>query len=228
MSSVCTVPADGYTVHALSMGTHTGTHVDAPYHFFADGKTLDEIDLACFLGRAVIVDVRHLALERKAEIGWTDVESALAAKLSEIGPRAEGKIDIVLFWTGWDAHWGTENYFAHPYFAKQVAEELRDSGVGLIGVDTLSPDETVLPGEVRGEGMRPEPQFDMHGVFLGAGRLICENLTNLGRLAAAGGDRGGDSDVWVSLMPLSIKSADGAPVRAYGWRNGVTGQTRCL
>ncbi|KAG2050884.1 putative cyclase [Suillus hirtellus] len=214
MHSVCNIPNDGYTVHAVSLGTHTGTHVDAPFHFFVQGQKLHELSLERFVGRAVVVDVRHLACARR-RIEWRDVRECLdrtRGTIASLGPRSEGKIDMVLFWTGWDGWWSEQKYFDHPYFGRDVAEELVEMGVQLVGVDTLSPDETVL---VPDGGKQKEDAFAMHEVLLGRGCLICENLTNLGELV--GRNSGEGADVWVSLAPLSLHGADGAPVRAFGW-----------
>lgn len=214
MHSVCNIPTDGYTVHAVSLGTHTGTHVDAPFHFFAQGQKLHELSLERFVGRAVVVDVRHLACAR-GRIEWRDVRECLdrtRGTIASLGPRSEGKIDMVLFWTGWDGWWSEQKYFDHPYFGKDVTEELVEMGVQLVGVDTLSPDETVL---VQDGGKEKEDAFAMHGVLLGRGCLICENLTNLGELVGRNSEEG--EEVWVSLAPLSLHGADGAPVRAFGW-----------
>lgn len=201
-------------VHALSLGTHTGTHIDAPFHFFPSGQKLHEIPLAQFVGRAAILDVRHLARDR-GKISWADVTSggrdATASALSRIGSRTNGKADIVLFWTGWDVHWGTPVYFSHPYFVRDVATALYDLGAKIVGVDVLSPDET--PAD---ENAETEHGWGMHQTLLGRGVLICENLKGLGELVGAGG--GGEEETWVGLVPLSVHNADGAPVRAYGWK----------
>ncbi|KAI6029343.1 putative cyclase [Pisolithus microcarpus] len=209
-SPISDAPPMVITVHELTCSTHTGTHVDTPFHFFHGGAKLSDIPLERFVGRAVVLDVRHAAHPRK-KIGWADVDvECNSAGLRQIGPRSEGKVDIVLLWTGWDTHWDTPTYFAHPYFAREVAERLRDLGVGMVGLDTLNPDET--PADAS-EGGGPGDGFGGHEVLLGAGRLICENLRGLGTLA-------GDSvsEAWVSIVPLLISGSDGSPVRAYGWR----------
>lgn len=209
-------------VHALLLGTHTGTHIDAPFHFFPSGQKLHEIPLAQFIGRAIVLDVRHLARDR-GRISWADMTDArtdtgagtiggpaaasMAAAISRIGSRTEGKADIVLLWTGWDVHWGTPRYFSHPYFSRDVATALCDLGAKVVGVDTLNPDET--PAE---ENAESTDGMGMHETLLGHGVLICENLKGLGELTS------GEEETWVSLMPLSIHGADGAPVRAYGWK----------
>jgi len=193
--------------HELALSTHTGTHVDAPFHFFPDGAKLSEIPVDRFVGRAVVLDVRPAARAR-ARIDWADVDTACnKASLEQIGPRSEGKVDIVLLWTGWDAHWDTPTYYAHPYFSREVSESLRNMGAQLVGMDTLGPDET--PGDEAGE-VNSE-SFAAHEVLLGGGRIICENLRRIGSLV-------GDEEVWISMVPLSVRGSDGSPVRAYGWR----------
>ncbi|KAI9568888.1 putative cyclase [Boletus coccyginus] len=223
MNLACSFPLNAANtvihVHALSLGTHTGTHIDVPFHFFPSGQKLHEIPLAQFVGRAAILDVRHLARDR-GKISWADVtnggdgrgtQALMARALSRIGPRTDGKTDIVLLWTGWDVHWGTPAYFSHPYFARDVATALHDLGAKIVGVDVLSPDET--PAD---ENAEIEHGWGMHQTLLGRGVLICENLKGLGELVGAG--RGGEEETWVSLVPLSVHNADGAPVRAYGWK----------
>ncbi|KAI6046387.1 putative cyclase [Pisolithus marmoratus] len=195
--------------HEFTCSTHTGTHVDAPFHFFPDGAKMDDIPLERFVGQAVVLDVRHAAHPRK-KIGWADVDvECNSASLHQIGPRSEGKTDIVLFWTGWDAYWDTPRYFEHPYLAREVAERLRDMGVGMVGLDTFNPDESLADAI---ENDKPDYGLVAHQVLLGAGILICENLRGVGSLI---GDSG---DAWVSIVPVNIGGSDGSPVRAYGWR----------
>lgn len=54
-----TLARQGYSVHRLELGTHTGTHLDAPAHFYAGGQTVDQIPLSALVGRTVVIDVRH-------------------------------------------------------------------------------------------------------------------------------------------------------------------------
>jgi len=146
-------------------------------------------------------------------IDWVALSSSTTtvSALSQVGSRAEGKADIVLLWTGWEVHWGTPKYFAHPYFSREVAGKLRDHGARIVGVDVLSPDETPVD-----ENTETNHGWGVHEVLLGSGVLICENLRGVGDLVDVGGSEG--EEVWASLMPLSIHGADGAPVRAYGWK----------
>jgi arylformamidase len=52
------VAEQGYSVHRLEMGTHTGTHLDAPAHFHPNGRTLDQIPPSKLVGRVVVIDAR--------------------------------------------------------------------------------------------------------------------------------------------------------------------------
>ncbi|KAL4079194.1 putative cyclase [Scleroderma citrinum] len=203
-SSPCMV----VVTHELTLSTHTGTHVDAPFHFFPDGARLSEIPFEQFVGRAVVLDVRHAARAWGC-IDWADVDIACnTTSLAQIGARSSGKVDIVLLWTGWDVHWDTPTYYAHPYFSRGVAESLRNLGAQVVGVDMLGPDGTP---EAEAAGQVTSDSFAVHEVLLGSGRIICENLRGIGSLV-------GDDEAWISMVPLNVQGADASPVRAYGWR----------
>ncbi|KAK7036507.1 hypothetical protein VNI00_011704 [Paramarasmius palmivorus] len=185
-----TIPKDGYSVHTLSLGTHTGTHVDAPSHWFKDGKTIDQIDLNVLVGKARIIDLREFVGKGERKVTWDVIEPFLTGT---------GGVKIVVIRTGWSQYWGTPRYLEkYPFVSRHAAEELVRRGVEVLGVDTLSPDEIEGP-----EG------YGVHEVILGAGRIIAENL-NLNELD----DR---EEVMVSFAPLSLAGCDGAPVRAIGW-----------
>jgi kynurenine formamidase len=77
-------------VLALELGSHTGTHVDAPYHFEADGERLEDLDLGRFLGPAVIADVTGHG--DREPIGW----DALSPHAERMRPGT-----ILVLRTGW-------------------------------------------------------------------------------------------------------------------------------
>ena len=84
----------GYSISRLSMGTHTGTHVDAPSHFIKDGKSLGEISLRRFVGKCVVVDRfdpdRMLGYSRVIIKGHCKLNPEQAGKLIEMGVRLVG------------------------------------------------------------------------------------------------------------------------------------------
>jgi len=194
-----TITSDGYNLHTFSLTSHTGTHLDAPYHFFELGKTVNRIPLEWLVGRPVVVDL--LGMEDRQEITW-DALKAHEGEMVERSRRAGG--GILLIRTGWSAHWCTPRYNDHPFLSRGAAVEILKRGIRIIGVDTLSPDETATSeAETKGG-------FGVHEEVLGMGGVFVENLTNLGELIGG--------EYTVSLVPLSIEGCDGAPVRAFAWR----------
>jgi kynurenine formamidase len=152
---------DGYRVTALSLGSHTGTHVDAPSHTEPDGKTLGDFPLDTFRFDAQMIDVRR---DARAPIDVDDFPTATDA-------------DLLVFHTGWDDHWGTDRYRDHPYLTAAAGEWCVEHDYH-VATDALNVDPTPSPN-----ASDEEPSgFGAHHALLGAGRLIYENLTGLERL----------------------------------------------
>ncbi len=179
----------GVVVHGLQLGTHTGTHLDAPSHSIAGGDTVDSLDLARLVAPLHLVDVTAIAAPSR-RIALAEV----ASQLDAVQPGA-----IVVFRTDWSARFGQPDYLEHPYLDVAIAERLRAAGVTVVGVDTLSPDRTDPTAE--------SAELPFHEVFLGAGGVIIENLTNLSAIDPARGP-------WISALPLPFTGLDGSPVRA--------------
>lgn len=179
------IESDGYRVSAIRMGSHSGTHVDAPSHTEPDGKTVDELPVDRFRFDAHLIDCSGL-------------EPREAVDRSRLPDAPD--VDLVLFRTGWDIHWTEDRYVDHPYLGSGVASWCRMHGYS-VGVDCLNPDPT--PSASASEN---EPSgVPVHRAVLGAGNLIIENLTNLSGLP---------EQFELHAMPLPIVSGDGAPVRA--------------
>ncbi|MGW2255238.1 cyclase family protein [Kitasatospora sp. NPDC001660] len=211
-----TTATAGVNVLALHLGSQSGTHVDAPYHVDVTWPTLDGLPLERFTGPAVVADLR--GLEPRAAV----TPELLAPVLERAGEGA-----VLLLATGWARHWGTEAYFAHPALTADAAEAIVTAGFRTVGVDALSVDPTPDPGpgdpavaallaDLADEHDQPatdEPTLAAHRVLLGApgGGVIAENLTDLRALLDA---QEAGLPVEVSLFPLRLVAADGAPVRA--------------
>ncbi|KAG5646213.1 hypothetical protein DXG03_004039 [Asterophora parasitica] len=193
-SQCATVANDGYSVHVLSFSTHTGTHIDVPSHFIANGKTIDQIPLPSLINPLVVVDLTHLDLQNRQIITWEDIKPSA----DRLGPGV-----TVVLRTGWDAYWSSPKYYEHPFLAKDAAQRIVETGVRVVGVDTFSPDETPY------QGVGGEHGFAVHEVILGAGGIIAENLTNLAAL---------DGHSHIALVPLNVEGSDGSPVRAFAWK----------
>jgi kynurenine formamidase len=176
---------DGVDVAALHLGSHTGTHLDAPSHCIEGGRTTARITLGELIGDGLIVHLQALA--PRATYGLPEIEAVLDGGLPDQLPP------IVVFDTGWATHVGSESALDHPVLSVDAATLLVRRGMRVLAVDTLSPDPT-------GAGA----DFPVHQVVLGADALIVENLCNLEGLPAG---------VRIGFFPLPI-DADGAPVRA--------------
>lgn len=178
---------DGVSVQWLGTSTHTGTHVDAPRHFDADGATIDDLSLDRFAGRGVVLDVE------RAEPGPIGPD-----ELAGAGGTVEAD-DVVLVRTGWGDRYGTPEYARYPWLTADAADWLLERGVNLLGVDTRSPD--------RLRAMRPDDwdAYPVHRLLLPAGTLIAESLRLPERLA---GER-----VEVFGFPIDVRGGDGAPAR---------------
>jgi kynurenine formamidase len=182
-----TIAVDGFNLLAVSMGSQTGTHVDAPFHFQEGGARIDELDLSLFVGPGVVVDLTgHQA---RQPIGW----DAVAPYAHRFGPGR-----IVLLHTGWSAHLGTDRYYDHPYLTADACARMLDLGVRTFLLDAVNIDETP-------DADHPGVGFPVHHLIAAAGGVIGENLRNLELV---------DFDPFISCLPLRLTGADGAPVRA--------------
>ncbi len=115
---------DGYTDHYVSVGTHVGTHVDAPAHMLANAKTLDQIPVEQFVGRG-----RYIKVDNKT----FDLEAVKNADIQQG--------DIVLFHTGMsDVYHETAYYEDYPAIPKEIADYLVETKVKMVGVDMCSVD----------------------------------------------------------------------------------------
>jgi kynurenine formamidase len=183
-----TIAVDGVNVLNVHIGSHSGTHVDAPYHFIENGERIDTMDVRLFFGLAVVMDVRGKGPRERIT-----VEDLRPYE----GRLSEGVVAVLR--TGWDEHYGTARYYDHPFLDRRAAQLIVDAGVRTVAIDALNVDETVL------EGPHPEG-YPAHHLILGAGGVIAENLTNLEAVDFP--------DPFLSLLPVRLGGSDGAPVRA--------------
>ncbi|MEU4595909.1 cyclase family protein [Nocardia sp. NPDC023988] len=178
---------DGVNVLRVHLGSQSGTHVDAPAHLDDSLPTLDQLPLERFVGPARIVDAR--SAPARTAIGPTLFDVDLPAAT------------IVLIATGWASRWGTPDYFTHPYLHPEAAQLLVDKGIRTIGIDAPSIDPSGVD----------DSDLPAHRILCGAHAVIAENLTALDELSNA--QAAGES-IEVSLFPLPLRGADGAPIRA--------------
>lgn len=183
----------------LDMPTHIGTHLDAPSHFVADGATIDQVPASALIGRAYCVQVLR---DEPDPVSANDIRSALAAHDVTLS-----RGDALLVRTGWDDRYGEPDYVdRHAYLAVDAARWAVETGLRLVGVDTITPE---YPMGLRSPGYT----HDVHGALLGSGVLIVENLV-LHEIP----------DQWVTLFvgALAVLHGDGAPARVLAVTDGAT------
>jgi len=183
-----TIERDGFNLMSITMGSQSGTHVDAPYHFDDDTKKIDEVPLPLFVGPATVLNCGELSARQAI------TTQLLGRQLDGVQPG-----DIVLFKTGWSKHYGTDEYFNNPYIDAALVRDLLARGVLTFGLDAINIDETP-------DDSHPGVGFPVHHLIAKAGGVICENLTNLESINF---DR-----PLVSILPMKFIGIDGAPVRA--------------
>ena len=159
---------DHYTLHQWKTGLHAGTHMDAPMHLLDDPRKICDFSLERCMAPGVLLSDLDRIPEEEIPLGAA-----------------------VLFETGMDALYGTEEYYKnHPAVSEELCAYLLSRQVKMVGVDAPSPDHVPFP---------------VHKRLMEMGVPILENLTNLHLL------RG--EKFTLMAFPLKI-AAEGSPVRA--------------
>jgi arylformamidase len=180
---IAQVEQDGYAMSEYRLINHIGTHVDAPAHQIAGGDSLDQIELDRLVTDAVVLDVSD---REPGSLSPRDLEPHLEK-------IREG--DIVFLYSNNGRHWGSEAYWrGWSYPDAEGARTLIEKGISAIGFDGPSADPV------------DSTTFDLHRIWLGAGRLIIENATNLDQLPER---------AQVVVAPLKVRDANGAPARIF-------------
>jgi arylformamidase len=141
---------DPYSLTALSLGSHTGTHVDPPCHFIEGGATIDAVDLGALNGPCQVVEVP----EDAERIG------------PEVAEAVPAGTERVLFRTANSDRWAERLRFFRDFVGLDAAAavRLRERGVRLVGLDALSIEND------------PAARFPVHHELLGHGVLILEGI----------------------------------------------------
>lgn len=179
----------------LSLGTHSGTHIDGASHFIPGGRSIDRVDLAELVGPA-------------RSIVFPDRSPGSAIGADEISKQLGGeRVERVLMRTDWSRHWGSERYYQdYPYLTVQACELLVERGVRVFGADTPSVDD------IRQSGPTCSPDSPNHKLLLAAGVSLLEYLTNLAGLRRR--------EFTLVAAPLRVDNGDGAPARIFAIEEG--------
>ena len=181
-----TLEKDGYNLELLFLSSHTGTHIDAPYHFLKKGQKIHQIVTRRLVTEAILIKIRKGANQ---SITKTDIQKF---------EKKYGRIDdgsTVIFHTGWQKNLKKESYFLkNPGLAVSAAKYLASKKINLVGIDSPSID------------LGKDSKFSVHHILAKSGILIVENLANLEKI---------NSEMFhLIVAPLKLKNATGSPVRA--------------
>jgi kynurenine formamidase len=178
-----------FHVQQIKMHAGIGTHIDAPSHCIPQGKSVADLDLNDLISPCVMIDV-----SKKAGEGYSVSANDLKEFEEKHGTISEGSFVIV--YTGWDQFWDNpQKYrcnYRYPSLTEEFAKHLLERNVTGIGMDTLSPD-------------RPEDDFPVHRIILGAGKYIVENIAHAKQLPPV--------SAFSLVMPIKIAGGTEAPIR---------------
>lgn len=172
-----------------------GTHIDAPSHFFPNGVHIDEICVEDLVAPLCIIDL----------LGELRPNSQIDIREIETYEKNYGEItagSFVVAHTGWWRNWGFSGKYRNlnekgeiivPTITAEAGKLLLKRQVLGIGIDTLSPDP--YWGD-----------YPIHNLFLGAGKYIIENLTNLDHVPKKG--------AYLLSLPLKIREGTESPIRS--------------
>jgi arylformamidase len=175
-------PGTEFAIDRISMVGNTGTYLDSPYHRYPDGTDLAGLPLTAVADLPIVV-------VRPAGGGARGIEPAALAAVDMAGAA-------VLLHTGWDRHWGTEEYGRDaPFLTEAGAGMLANGGAALVGIDSVNIDDASATD-------RPA-----HSILLGAGIPVLEHLTGLGAVPVTGAR--------LHAAPPRVRDFGTFPVRAY-------------
>lgn len=181
-----TIKKDGYNLELLFLSSHSGTHMDAPYHFIKNGKKIHEIPVSRLTNNAILIKLR-----KKANQAISKNDIVQFEKKHKIIPKNAS----LVFATGWQKNLKSMHYFEkNPGLSVSAAKYLASKKINLVGIDSPSID------------LGNDKNFSVHHILSKNNVLIVENLTNLEKIPK--------NHFKLVVLPLKLKDATGSPIRA--------------
>jgi kynurenine formamidase len=188
----------GAAANRIAMSEHTGTHIDAPFHFDRDGATIDQVAPDALLLRPYKKFDLSAGNPQPGEL----IDAAALAAAAQRGGFTLQVGDVAIVEMGWDRHWPSEpgdSFWGRnePGLAEDACRYLVEAGVAAVASDTAGCDVSCVDGEI-GSG---------HGHsswFLPRGILVVEGLRGLAKVPSSG---------LIVALPLRIAGGTGSPVR---------------
>lgn len=181
-----TIKEEGYNLELLFLSSHTGTHLDAPYHFVKNGAKIHQISIERLLRKTLLVKIPK---EMDKAITKNDIIS-FEKKNENLSNNSS-----IVFYTGWQNNLNKDYYFHNnPGLSKSAANYLVSKKINLVGIDSPSID------------LGKDKNFTAHKILAKNNILIVENLSNLNKIKS--------KNFELIILPLKLKDATGSPVRA--------------
>lgn len=180
------IKTEGYNLELLFFSSHTGTHIDAPFHFVENGLKIHQIHPNRLIRKAILIKLKKTSNQL-----ITKKDLLLFEKVNGQIPNES----TIIFETGWQENLQQSFYFEkNPGLSISAAKYLITKKTNLVGIDSPSIDGG------------SESKFPIHHLFSKNNILIVENLTNL--------DKINSNSFELIVLPLKLKDATGSPVRA--------------
>lgn len=180
------IKTNGYNLELVFLSTHTGTHLDAPFHFDENGSKIHQIPPSRLISNAILIKITKGANQLITKDDIINFEK----KYQKIG-----KNSTVILYTGWQKKLKKKCFFKdNPGLSSSAAKYLISKNLNLVGIDSPSIDKG------------NDGKFSSHHILSKNNVLIVENLCNLEKISGI--------HFKLIVLPLKLKDATGSPVRA--------------
>ena len=182
------IQIEGRETRKFTMGSHCGTHVDAPKHFIENGASIDQFDVNDLIGEALLIN-----LGKKSPNEVINLNSFKTEFLKY------PNIKRVIFRTDWSDYWNTSQFYqGWPYFDEESIDFLINNNIKLLGIDFPSPDSAYFGTDCSLDSPNHKKLFNNNVI-------LTEYLTNLINLKPG--------LIYIMVSPLKLLNFDGAPSR---------------
>lgn len=180
------IKTNGYNLELVFLSTHTGTHLDAPYHFAEKGTKIHQIPPSRLISNAILIKITKGPNQLITKEDIINFEK----KYQKIGNNC-----TVILHTGWQKNLKKKTFFKNnPGLSTSAARYLISKNLNLIGIDSPSID------------IGNDEKFSIHHILSKNNVLIVENLCNLEKISGI--------NFKLIVLPLKLKDATGSPIRA--------------
>jgi len=180
------IKSEGFNLELLFLSSHTGTHMDAPFHFIENGSKINQILVERLVRDAILIKIKKQANQAITKNDILQYEK----KNTQIPIDA-----TIVFETGWHKNLQKKSYFEqNPGLSPSAAKYLASKKINMVGIDSPSID------------LGSNKKYSTHKILSKNNIVIVENLVNLEKI--------NKSKFKFVVLPLKLKNATGSPVRA--------------